>query len=84
MVRTQISLTGEQHRFLKSLAKQTGVSLSTLVRQAVDMLRKSGDTPAERALALLGAFEADRPDVSVRHDDYFTAGIVEPMKRTCR
>jgi len=25
----------------------------------------------EKALALLGAFEADRTDVSARHDDYF-------------
>jgi Arc/MetJ-type ribon-helix-helix transcriptional regulator len=75
MVRTQVSLTEEQHRFLTSLARQSGVSLSTLVREAVGLLKQSRTPPAERALALLGAFEADRPDISVHHDEYLTSGM---------
>jgi hypothetical protein len=49
--------------------------LSTLVRQAIEQMQQRESTPAQRALALVGAFESDRSDVSVRHDDYFTAGV---------
>lgn len=73
MVRTQVSLSEEQHRFLTDLAHQTGVSLSELVRRAVDLLHQRERTPAESAIELLGAFEADRSNIAVHHDDYFLA-----------
>ncbi len=69
MTRTQISLTPEQHRFLKELAHQSGESISAIIRRVIDRLRAEGDTPNARALKLLGAFKADRPDVSVKHDE---------------
>ena len=71
MVRTQILLADHQHVVLKELAQAEGVSLSSLVRQAVGRLlveRRRGDKG--RAAALLGAFEADRTDVSANHDRY--------------
>ena len=71
MVRTQISLTEEQYRFLKEEAHHTGQSLSALIRRAVDDYRSSADAPRRRALDLLGAFEADREDISIHHDRYF-------------
>jgi len=71
MVRTQISLTKEQHAYLKELARRRGQSLSELVREAVDRLRAQSPSPVERAVSLIGAFEADRTDVSEHHDDYF-------------
>jgi len=68
--RTQISLTEEQHRFLVEVSRQSGESISEIIRRAVDRLRAEEDTPNRRALGLIGAFEADRPDVSVRHDEF--------------
>ena len=77
MKRTQISLTAEQLDALRSLSRRTGRSMSDLIRESIDELieREAGSTRS--ALALLGAFEADRDDVSLRHDDYF-AGTVKP------
>jgi hypothetical protein len=53
MTRTQISLTEEQHRFLVSLSRQTGESISSLIRKAVDELRNKQSTPRQKALKLL-------------------------------
>ncbi len=70
MVRTQISLTEAQHRYLKETARQSGASLSSLVRDAVDGLMRGREEHRRRALEILGSFVADRDDVSVRHDEY--------------
>ena len=74
MVRTQILLTEEQHAFLRELSRKTGLPLSELVRRAVDELRQSNDVPVKRALKLVGAFRADRDDISERHDEFFLEG----------
>ncbi|MEW6490560.1 MAG: ribbon-helix-helix protein, CopG family [Thermodesulfobacteriota bacterium] len=71
MVRTQISLSEEQYRFLKGLSRGSGESMSELIRQALEELRRCRKQPVDRALEVLGAFQADREDVSLRHDDYF-------------
>lgn len=73
MVRTQISLTEEQHRFLKELAHETGESLSSLIRRAVENLKNEQLARTRQALDLLGAFKADKKDVSVRHDHYLVS-----------
>jgi hypothetical protein len=73
-VQTEVQLTRSQHRFLRELSTRTGESLSSLVRQAIDRLRQRIAGSARRSLDLIGAFEADRDDVSVRHDDYFASG----------
>ncbi len=70
MIRTQVQLTEEQHAFLRRQARETGRSLSDLVREAVARFETAARAPKERALRLLGAFEADRTDVSVHHDTY--------------
>ena len=76
MLRTQVQLTPEQVRRLRTLARQHGVSLAALVRESVDHLLND---PArqmavryQRASTLVGAF-VDReaaPDLSRRHDMY--------------
>lgn len=71
MHRTQILLEPDQYDYLRSLAEQSGQSISSLVRGAVQRLRSEGLDQKQRAIALLGAFEADRSDVSERHDDYW-------------
>ena len=80
MTRTQISLTEEQHRFLAELSRRTGTSISAIIRQAVDHLRASEGTPQRRAMQLVGAFEADRTDVSQKHDEVLWAPK-RPAKR---
>jgi hypothetical protein len=75
MVRTQVQLSDAQVQQLKTLAAQTGASLAELIRQSVDFyLRYSGsaisDDARQQALEVIGAFEADVPDVSIEHDRY--------------
>lgn len=69
MTRTQISLTEDQYRFLAECSRQTGESLSAIVRRAIDRLRAQEEPPRRRLLALIGAYEADRSDVAERHDE---------------
>ncbi len=83
MNRTQILLSEEQHRFLVEFARQSRQSISEVIRQAIDRLRAELDTPNQRALRLIGSFEADRHDVSVRHDE-FLWGTPEDEKRRSR
>jgi hypothetical protein len=71
MHRTQILLEPDQYEYLRNLAEQSGESISSLVRGAVQRLRSENFDQKRRAIALLGAFEADRTDVSQRHDDYW-------------
>lgn len=71
MVRTQISLTEHQHAFLKETATQSGVSLSELIRRAVDaMMRQPDPSVTATARSLIGAFQSDAADVSQRHDEH--------------
>jgi Arc/MetJ-type ribon-helix-helix transcriptional regulator len=74
MVRTQITLTEEQHRRLARVARARGVSMSELVRQAVDATVADADEQTrrnwERAKAVIGAFDSGIPDIAESHDDY--------------
>jgi predicted DNA-binding protein len=70
MVRTQISLTEEQHRFLKILSKESGRSLSELIRQAIEQMRKLESSQRKQAASILGQFKADKDDISSKHDEY--------------
>jgi hypothetical protein len=75
MVRTQIQLTTEQARDLKKLALSRQVSVSELVRKAVDDLIKSktrADTQEikKRALEIVGKYHSGGKDISKKHDLY--------------
>jgi hypothetical protein len=74
MIRTQISLTEDQMRRLRSEARRRGVPIAVVVREAVD--RAIPDAPAseravrwQRALSAIGRFQSDGGDVSTRHDE---------------
>lgn len=76
MVRTQIQLTEEQARRLRTRARERGVSLAEVIRQCVDTaLAEQAPSRAElygRAAGLVGRF-ADRRgarDLARAHDDY--------------
>lgn len=75
MIRTQIQLTEEQARALKEVAGKENVSMSELIRQAVNYWLQtvqpvSQDEQRRRALALLGQFRSGKSDISERHDEY--------------
>ena len=80
MERTQISLTQDQARELRRLARKRGTSMAALIREAVDRTYDvSGHEPArwERALASVGGFRSGRSDVSERHDELLAEAYEE-------
>ena len=77
MLRVQVQLTEEQLRALRAQAARERVSVSELVRRAVDARRDvaTAPTPSElrrRALEAAGRFASGTCDVSRRHDDYLS------------
>ncbi len=52
MERTQISLTDEERRVLDAEARRSGLSLSALIREAVDRTYGAGRSAAEDVLAI--------------------------------
>ena len=60
MIRTQISLTPEQHRELTTLAESTGRSMSDLIRSAIDRLYAPHHTQEDDIVAMREAFAAWR------------------------
>jgi hypothetical protein len=72
VIRTQIQLTEAQHRRIKRIAQDEGVSLSEIIRRFIDrgLARPQGERAAlyERAAALVGAFRAAERDLSTEHD----------------
>jgi hypothetical protein len=72
MHRTQVQLTDEQSRRLKRVAAERGVSISEVIRQAVDshLAREDPAAYRERAIATIGGFHSGKADVSEEHDRY--------------
>jgi hypothetical protein len=82
MIRTQIQLTEEQSRALKSLAARRGVPVAELIRQSVDsFIRSSAGLDdrerRRRAIAAAGKFHSGKSDVAVNHDDYLAEAYAE-------
>jgi len=76
MVRTQIQLTEQQARRLRSQARERGLSLAEIIRRYVEKgLSEEAPNRAalyERAARVVGRFRDRRGarDVSSRHDRY--------------
>ena len=74
MVRTQIQLEEDQIQWLKTEARERGVSLSGLIREGIAFFRahqvRFPEDKKKRALAAVGRFASDVSDASERHDDY--------------
>jgi Arc/MetJ-type ribon-helix-helix transcriptional regulator len=86
MRRTQIQLTERQTEHLRRLSAERGVSMSTLVRQAVDLLLQSRgqadrETLWRRAMTAAGSFNSGLTDVSEKHDEYLTDAYDDPHGR---
>jgi len=75
MVRTQVLLTEHQHTVLKDLSRESGLSLSALVRQAVEKMFEERTRARLTSIdSLLGAFEGGPSDVAENHDHYLWGG----------
>lgn len=72
MIRTQIQLTESQAQALKVKAREQGVSMAELVRQAVDLLTadQGRKERKRRALAVVGKYGSGRGDIAREHDRY--------------
>jgi hypothetical protein len=76
MIRTQVQLTEEQARRLRSIARQEGISLAEVIRQCVnEALSKREPERAQlyaRAAQLVGRFEdlEKASDLATEHDRY--------------
>ena len=76
MERTQISLEPEQADRLRRLARERGVSMAHLVREAVDRAYATAIAPPSRAdlwgraLEAVGSGHGDGSNVSEDHDRY--------------
>jgi hypothetical protein len=71
----QVQLTEAQVSALRLRAARQRVSVSAVVRQAVDDWTIRAETPTDqtaraRAIAAVGRFASGRTDVAERHDDY--------------
>ena len=83
MVRMQIQFTEAEVEALRSEASQRNMSVSAVVREAVDerlsrsRLQPSRDELAQRALAAVGRFRSGTGDVAAKHDDYFADSILD-------
>jgi len=74
MVRAQILLTTKHYHFLKERSRETGESISSIVRKSLDLAMAPATDARERAISLLGKFEADVDDASIKHDYYLGGG----------
>jgi post-segregation antitoxin (ccd killing protein) len=73
MVRMQIQFTKEQQAELRHRARARGISISALVRRAVDRelsREESLDEAWARAMSVVGKYRGDGTNVAERHDEF--------------
>lgn len=78
MIRTQVQFTEEQLAALRGRAAREEVSVSEIVRRAVEAWVAGEASPAEtkrRAREVAGQFRSGRGDVALRHDDHLTGAF---------
>ncbi len=83
MIRTQILLTEEQHKLLKSISKEKNISMAEAVRECVayyganiaDRMITSEEEKYNMALNAAGRFKSGIKDLSSNHDLYLMEGF---------
>ena len=78
MERTQVQFDPEQAAALKRRAAEKGISVSAVVREAVDRYLASDATEERiaRVREAAGAFSSGLTDVSVEHDRYLAEDLL--------
>jgi predicted transcriptional regulator len=81
MVRMQIQLTEEQQKELRYQARKRGISISALVREAVDhelARRDSRERAWARALSVIGSGRGGPPyNVGENHDEHLAEAYAD-------
>jgi predicted DNA-binding protein len=75
MIRTQIQLTEEQYRLLKTISKERNASIAEIVRECISHYSASRcltseDEKYSKAMDALGKFRSGIKDISINHDRY--------------
>ena len=72
MIRTQIQFDKATYLKLRTAAKESGKSISSIVRQSVDHRLDKGakDQAWARALSSIGKFDSGLKDLAEKHDSY--------------
>jgi len=72
MIRTQIQFEKETYQKLKERSKETGESISALVRKSLDrnLDDQELDSRWQRALGSMGKFESGLKDLAEKHDSH--------------
>jgi hypothetical protein len=84
MVRMQIQLTEDQARAVRRLARERGVSIAAVIRDAVE--RSLAERPGarhdawERALSVVGKFRGPGGSVAEDHDEWFAEAAGHPRR----
>jgi hypothetical protein len=77
----QIQFTDEQQAELRYQARKRGMSISALVREAVDhelSRRESREEAWARALSVIGRYRGGPPhDVAENHDEYLAEAFAD-------
>ena len=77
MIRTQVQIKEDQINWLRSKARDRGVSVSQLIREGIDFYRsRENQLPMDKkrkALAAVGRFSSGQSDISARHDEYLSS-----------
>lgn len=82
MIRTQIQLSEEQANMVKAISAEQGISVSEVIRRAIDSIANSsalyGSGEKRRlALEVIGRFGSGKSDISEKHDEYLAEAFQE-------
>lgn len=77
MVRTQMSLTPEQHARLQEIAQQSDRSMSSWMREAIDDLLARLEGDKWSVLDEVPVFRSGLGDVAENHDDYLYGPVLD-------
>ena len=72
MIRTQIQFQKKTYESLKTKSKETGKSISEIVRRSLDQTIESQETDQKwaRALSSLGKFTSGLNNLAEKHDEH--------------
>ena len=80
MKRMQVQFTEQQAEWLAEQSRRRGVSISSLVRDAVSESNDRDDAAWQRALGCLGMGRSGNPELSAQHDAEWADAIEDGQK----
>jgi hypothetical protein len=82
MVRTQIQLSEDQAKAVKTVAIAQGISAAEVIRRAIDTVIQSpslldATEKRKKVLEIVGKFNSGKSDISIKHDDYLAETFLQ-------